>query len=186
MKFVFIHGAYGNPEENWFPQLKEGLEALGQDVFVPQFPTPENQNLESWFKVFENVYKNINKNEDACFIGHSLGPLFILHLIDKYNLKLDSAIFVSPFMKKLNNPQFDKINETFYKEDFNFEELKKLILKSYVLYSDNDPYVESSHSIGFARKLNSEVILIKDGGHFNSSSGYNKFPQVLDLCKEII
>ncbi|MDP3988435.1 MAG: hypothetical protein Q8P80_04820 [Candidatus Levybacteria bacterium] len=63
MTFVIFHGAYGNPEENWFPQLKEELEALGQKVVVPKFPTPQNQNLESWMKVFESTFDEL-KNEE--------------------------------------------------------------------------------------------------------------------------
>lgn len=37
---IIIHGAYGNPEENWFPWLKKELEKLDCRVFVPKFPTP--------------------------------------------------------------------------------------------------------------------------------------------------
>ncbi len=66
MKFVLIHGSFGDPEDNWFPQLKEKLEALGQEVIAPQFPVekwdditkngpevaPKNQSLDSWLAVF--------------------------------------------------------------------------------------------------------------------------------------
>ena len=38
MKFVIFHGAFGSPEGNWFPQLKEKLELFGQEVIAPQFP----------------------------------------------------------------------------------------------------------------------------------------------------
>jgi len=34
-----IHGAYGNPDENWIPWLKTELEKLGNRVFVPKFPS---------------------------------------------------------------------------------------------------------------------------------------------------
>jgi predicted alpha/beta hydrolase family esterase len=40
-----IHGSYGNPDENWFPWLKKELEQEGHKVFVPKFPTPEDQSL---------------------------------------------------------------------------------------------------------------------------------------------
>lgn len=41
MQFLIIHGSYGSPDGNWFPQLKENLEALGQTVFAPQFPVDD-------------------------------------------------------------------------------------------------------------------------------------------------
>ncbi len=183
MKFVIFHGAYGSPESNWFEELAERLEALGQKVIIPRFPTPKNQSLNSWLSVFKEIKKDFKKNESLCFIGHSLGPLFILHIVEKFNIQLDSAIFVSPFLTKLNNQQYDLINKTFYEEDFNFDRLKKLIPISYTLYSDNDPYVPSEYSIEFAGKLSSSLILVKGGGHMNSEAGLNKFPLVLELCK---
>jgi len=86
-----------------------------------------NQNLENWLKFFEKeVLPKIKKNEKLCFIGHSLGPLFILHIVEKFNLQLDSAIFVSPFLDKLNcDWQVNSVNSTFWKEDFDWENLKK-------------------------------------------------------------
>lgn len=196
MTFVVFHGAYGSPDSNWFPELKEKLEALGQKVVIPQFPvddwpettetnfikTAKKQNLSSWLKEFGKVQKQFG-NEKLCFIGHSLGPLFILHAVEKYKITLDSAIFVSPFLTKLNDWKFDIVNESFYKEDFDFEKLKKLIPVSYTLYSNNDPYVDSSHSIMFAKNLNSSLVVVKDAGHMNAEVNLNEFPLVLELCK---
>lgn len=189
MKFVIIHGAFGSQEGNWFPQLKEKLESLGQTVLLPQFPVDKwgesgNQSLSSWFNTFEKeILPNIKPKEKLCFVGHSLGPLFILHLVQKYNLKLDSAIFVSPFMDKLNRfPEIDLVNKSFYKTDFDFDKLKKLIPVSYVLHSDNDPYVAVQHSMLFAKALESSIIFVKKAGHMNSEVNLNEFPLVFDLC----
>lgn len=196
MQFVLFHGSFGSPDGNWFPYLKRKLESLKQKVIALQFPvedweeinkkgpqyTPILQNLNSWFKTFAPLYQKIKK-KNLCFIGHSLGPLFILHLVDKYDLKLESAIFVSPFMRKLNIWQFDLVNKTFYKTDFNFRKLKKLIPFSYTLYSDNDPYVPKKESLLFARNLGSSSIEIKNGGHLNAEAGFFSFPLVFELCK---
>lgn len=199
MLYVIFHGSYGSADSHWFPDLKKNLELHGQQVYIPQFPVenwdevtkmgpnqiPVNQSLASWFKVFEEVKAKLSINDKWCFVGHSLGPLFILHLADKYNMMLDSAIFVAPFLRKLNKYwQIDKVNETFYKTNFNFNKLRRLIPLSYVIYSDNDPYVDREYSEEFARKLNSKTILISQGRHFNSEAGWIKFPLVLDLCKK--
>ena len=80
MKFVIIHGAYGNPSENWIPWLRESLEKLGE-VIVPEFPTPEGQSLENWRNVFDS------SDENTILIGHSLGPAFILDILERNKAK---------------------------------------------------------------------------------------------------
>ncbi len=197
MKFVIFHGSFGSPESNWIPYLKRQLESLHQEVIVPGFPvdnwdelttageqaTTKNQNLANWFKTFDQFYPRI-KNEKIVFVGHSLGPLFFLHLLDKQDLKVDSAIFVAPFLAKLHKLwQIDAANSTFYKDTFDFDKLKKLIPVSYVIYSDNDPYVDEKYSLEFAEKLNSKKILVKGAKHMNTETGLFEFPLVLDLCK---
>jgi predicted alpha/beta hydrolase family esterase len=161
--------------ENWDEVTKTGLK------FKPQ-----KQTLNKWINLFKSkVMPQIKKDEKLCFIGHSLGPVFILHLVDQIDLHLDSAIFISPFLGKLGNKKFwqiDVVNNTFYKTDFNFKRLQKLIPVSYVLYSDNDPYVHEKNSLQFAKALNSSQIYVKKAGHMNSEVNLNEFPLVFDLC----
>ena len=198
MKFVIFHGAFGSPEDNWLPQLKEKLEALGQQVLVPKFPVDnwetvtkagpnkpsKNQNLANWMKVFDEVCKSFKKGEKLCFVAHSLSPLFVLHLVDKYGLQLDSAIFVAPFLESLSGSwQIDHVNKSFYKTDFDFKKLRKFIPLSYTLYSDNDPYVDKKFSIDFANKMESSLIFVKRAGHMNLEVNLNEFPLVFELCK---
>lgn len=200
MKFVIFHGSFGSPDENWFPELKEKLELLGQVVIVPEFPIedkkeiekkgkdfkPQKQTLDNWTNVFKNqVLTKIKPNEKLCFVGHSLSPVFILHLVDKFNIQLDSAIFVAPFMEALKDElwQFNLVNSSFYESDFDFEKLKKLIPISYTLYSSNDPYVPENLSKDFAEKLNSSLIYVTRAGHMSSSVNLNEFPLVYELCK---
>ncbi len=200
MKFVLFHGAFGSPQDNWFPQLQEHLEELGQEVIAIQFPVedwekmtktgpkfvPRKQSLSNWLATFEKeILPEIKNRGDICFIGHSLAPLFILHTVDKFNIELDSTIFVSPFLTTLKKAtwQFNTVNRSFYKTDFDFAKLRKLIPVSYVLYSDNDPYVEKYHSIGFGKRLGSSHLLVRRAGHMNTEVNLNEFPLVLELCK---
>ena len=172
--FVIFHGAFGDSGENWFPYLKENLEGMGQKVLIPQFPVeswaemtkmgPEKsfhkQNLASWFETFEKYIDGF-KADKVCFVGHSLGCLFILHAVRKYNLRVDSAIFVSPFLTKLHKSwQIDIVNRTFYKKDFDRGKLRDLIGISWVIYSDNDPYVDKNQPEIFAKNLNSIQIIL--------------------------
>jgi len=198
MKFVIFHGAFGSSDGNWFPELKVRLEELGQEVLVPQFPVDKwndittmnetkyisKQSLSAWHEVFKaQVLPFIGKNEKVIFVGHSLGAVYILHAVEEFKLQLDSAIFVSAFLDKLGKDwQIDKVNESFYKTDFDFEDLKKRIPTSYVLYSDNDPYVDKQHAQLFSRALESSIIFVKRAGHMNMEVNVNELPLVFELC----
>jgi predicted alpha/beta hydrolase family esterase len=201
MQFIIIHGSFSSPDANWFPQLKEDLELLGQTVFAPQFPvddydsilkqgknaTLKNQNLSNWLTEFSKLIPSLDPTQKIVLVAHSLGPVFSLHAIDKFNLNLDCAIFVSPFMSDPNIPdEFWPIrlaNTSFYKTDFKFNLLKQRIPLSYVLYSNTDPYVDKQYPLDFAHKLGSSLIPVIKAGHMNSEVNLNEFPLVLELCK---
>ena len=94
MKNAFIfHGTGGHAGENWFPWLKSELEKIGYEVFIPQFPTPENQTLEMWMEAFGNYEKELNS--DTLLIGHSLGGAFLLRLLEKSIPRAKAAFFIS-------------------------------------------------------------------------------------------
>jgi predicted alpha/beta hydrolase family esterase len=197
MKFVYFHGAFGSPAENWFPHLKQALQMKNQNVIAPQFPVDNwdemvkngpniplsNQNLSNWLKTFDEFYtQNILSTDELCFIGHSLGPVFILHIVCKYQIRLKSAIFVCPFLGPLDMWEFNHANGSFYKNDFDWGELKHLIPKSYVILSDNDPYVKNEYSLEFAGKLGSQVTVLHNAGHISESSGYLILPEAERIC----
>ncbi len=198
MKFVFFHGSFGGPDYIWWPYLKRELEKLNQSVIAPQYPVDfwkqaqnvtdinqlKQQTLEHWTTKYIQIKKDLNPSDKLCFVGHSLGPLFILHMLEKFPMQLDSAIFIAPFFSKLNKSKLiDHVNSTFYRTEFDFDKLHKLIPKSYVLYSDDDPYVNNEFSIDFAKKLNSDIIPIHNLSHMDSTIKLIKFPLLLELCK---
>lgn len=199
MKFVIFHGSFIAPP--WISYIKSHLEELDQEVIIPTFPLDpweritklgpnhpsEIQNLQNWTNTFEEeVLPKLKNGEPICFIGHSLAPVFILHMVDKYNIQLASAIFVAPFLEHLDRDwQIDVVNKSFYKTDFDFEKLQQLISTSYAIFSENDPYMPKEKSIDFAKKMQSKKIIISDGGHFNEDAGYTSFPQLLEICKEL-
>jgi uncharacterized protein len=178
MDAFIIHGTFGHPGENWFPWLKEELEKLGYNVHVPTFPTPENQSLESWREVFSE-YKVSN---DTILIGHSLGPAFILDILEKH--KARAAFFVAGFTGLLDIKEVDSINKTIVDRNFDWETIKSNCKKFFVINSDNDPYVPIKKAKELASNLGTEPILVRDAGHFNEKAGYTSFPKLLEMIKE--
>jgi len=200
MKYLIMHGSYGSPGENWFPWLEKELKSKGEEVVLEQFPVDDwneiekigkenidtyiaEESLNSWDKFFsENILPQI-KDQDVVFIGHSIAPVFILHMLAKYDIKIKTAIFVSPFFNIPDAPnvwQFYPVNKTFYSYNFDFEKIKAKIGKSFVVYGDNDPYVPATEPPLFAKSLGSEVHVIPGGRHCGSN--FKEFPLVFDLA----
>lgn len=178
--FIF-HGVGGYPEENWFPWLKKKLENLGHTVFVPQFPTPENQTLENWLKVLEQYKTYLDK--DCVLIGHSLGVPFALNVIERYSV--NAAFFVAGFVGKADN-EFDEGMKTFAQREFDWVKLKNNCNNFYIYHSDNDPYLSLEKAERVAHNLEVEIRLVKGAGHFNKSAGYTTFELLLEDVKKIL
>jgi predicted alpha/beta hydrolase family esterase len=203
MQFVIFHGSFSesHPQAIWFPQLRKKLETQGHQVIVPAFPTDNweeitnkgvkntltKQSFQSWIATFKTILPLLG-SQPMSFIGHSLGSLFILHVVEKFQLTLTNAVFVAPFLERLNGAwQIDLVNSSFYKTSFNFLKLRKLIPKSSVLYSNNDPYVPTHSSIEFGKKLGSTVREIIGAGHFNSESTFDPIPVIYNIvCSKIL
>jgi uncharacterized protein len=181
-KALIIHGTKGNSKENWIPWLVEEFNYLNIKSVVPDFPTPENQNLENWLAVFEKTKTNLDEN--SIVIGHSLGVAFLLSVLERQEKTIAGAYFISGFTGVLQNPEFDNLNRTFVEKDFDWQKIKKQCSKFRIIHSDNDPYVPLVMAKELADNLKSELIVVPDAGHFNSDSGFQAFPLLLELIKK--
>lgn len=177
MNFIIIHGVYGNPEENWFPWLKKELEGQGYEVIVPKFPTPLDQSLESWLRVFSHYEEKIN--EETVLIGHSLGAAFILNYLERTNKKIKASILVAGYHKLIEN-QFKELNMTFVGKEFSWEKIRQSCGKFFVFAGDNDEYIPLDIANELSKNLNAELNIVHDGGHLNKKAGYEDFPLLLE------
>ena len=110
---LISHGVAGSPEENWLPWLAAELKALGHQVVVPRYPTPEGQSLTSWKGVLEQHFGSAGLDGQAALVGHSLGSVFHLRLLEQATKPVKASFFVSSFLRKLDIPEFDALNKTF-------------------------------------------------------------------------
>lgn len=183
MPSIFIiHGTKSTPQSNWFPWLKAELEKLGAKVFVPAFPTPKNQSLASWTAAFEKYLPGLDEN--SIVVGHSLGPAFLLSVIEKLDHPIKVAFFVAPFLQSIGIPEYDTLNRTFVTAKLDWEKIKHNCRRFCVLVSDNDPYVPQSLGRAVAQKLGVTPIIVPGGQHLNAEAGYTKFDFLLELIRE--
>ena len=180
--FIF-HGTGGSPEENWFPWLKQNLEPLGFKVHIPQFPTPENQTLETWRTVFRDYEQYVDEN--TIMIGHSLGGAFLLRVLESIRTQIATACIVAAPVGVLpiRNYEGDK---PFIGHPFDWSAIKKHARHFIVFHSDNDPFVSLGNGEKIAQKLGVDLNFISGAGHFNKAAGYTRFEELLTKIKDVL
>jgi len=180
--FIF-HGTGGYPEENWFPWLKQKLEPLGCKVIVPQFPTPENQTLENWFKVFSRYKKDFST--DTILVGHSLGGAFLLRVLERSSFKIKAAFIVAAPIGVLPIKNYEG-DSPFIGKPFDWERIRASCQKFFIFHSDNDPYVSLGNGRKLAENVGTKLIFVPNCGHFNKAAGFDMFDLLLEKIKTVI
>jgi hypothetical protein len=182
--FIF-HGTEGYPEENWFPWMKQELEQKGHKVFVPQFPSPPivPAKISEWFDVLKNYEQYIN--EDTLLVGHSLGGIFTLRVLEKLTHPVKAAFFVGTPVGVRPIANYDRDN-SFSGFTFDWDKIKNKAKHFVVFQSDDDPYVGLENGKELAKNLGVELSFVPNAGHFNKKAGYVKFEKLRDMVLEIL
>lgn len=182
--FIF-HGTEGHPKENWFPWLKQELEAKGCNVIVPQFPSPPviPAKISEWFDVLKEYDQYIDEN--TVFVGHSLGGIFTLRVLEKLGHPVKAAFFVGAPIGVKPILNYDR-DSSFSGFDFDWDNIKGKA-KNFVVYqSDDDPYVGLDNGKELAQHLGIELSFIPNAGHFNAKAGYTEFNDLRDKLLHIL
>ena len=179
MDVVILHGTYGSPDGNWFPWLKRQMENAGHAVWIPRFPTPENQSVESWCEVLRDAAPVFGGN--TILIGHSCGAAYMLTILGVLDAPVARSVFVSGFVGPLGNDEFDIPNRTFAERDFDWEKIKRNMGRATLFYGDNDPYVPRAAAERLGEGLGVPLTIVPNGGHLNAESGYTEFHEILEV-----
>jgi predicted alpha/beta hydrolase family esterase len=91
---IIIHGTMGSPDGNWFPWLKSQLEN-DYNVYVPKFPTPDNQSKDEWLRVLNDACPKFDK--DTILVGHSIGATLMMHVLEVMDKPVYKSIFFALF-----------------------------------------------------------------------------------------
>lgn len=180
--FIF-HGTGGYPEENWFPWMKEELTDRGFSVIIPQFPTPEGQSLESWNNVFDKYRPQLD--ERTIMIGHSLGGLYLLRVLESLEHPVKAAFFVSAPVG-VKPIKFYEGDEKFSGFSFDWEKIQAGAKHFGVFHSDNDPYVSLGNGRELAKNLGVDLSFVPNAGHFNAVAGYTEFPKLFEEVDKVL
>lgn len=178
--FFLIHGTGGSPGEAWFPWLKKELERLGHTVYAPDFPTPEGQQLENWLSVFKPFEVFID--QDTVFVARSLGPAFVLRILERINIEVKAAFLVAGFCSDIGLEEFRPLIGSFIDEPFDWPKIRKSCSRFFLYNSDNDRYVPMENGRELAANLHAQMAVIEGADHF----AFRRFPRILaDIRKSV-
>jgi predicted alpha/beta hydrolase family esterase len=181
-RVVLVHGWDGSPKKGWFPWLKKELELKSFKVLAPQLPEPDKPRIYNWIPKLIETVGIVDK--DTYFVGHSMGCQAIARFIVQLpeNSKVGGIVFVAGFFKHLTGLEDDaevqKTDKHWLKSPINLSKVKKHILKSIAIFSDNDPWVPLDNQDDYRNKLGSKILIVKNMEHIGDS--YKKVPVILE------
>ena len=179
-RVIVLHGAHGGPDTNWFPWLHAALNARGIEVLRPGFPTPQGQSLEAWLNTYDRAVESLPP-APTILVGHSLGAAFALRLVERAVQPFHGLFLAAGFTGALGLPDYDAINQSFFDEPFDWAGIRERKGRACRCWAgDNDPYVPLSRSQDVADRLEAPLEIVPGGGHINSETGFDAFPQLRD------
>lgn len=175
-----FHGTSGSPNHFWHPYVKNQLEKLGYEVWVPQLPDPDNPNINNWLPF---VLNNKQFDEQSVLIGHSAGCPLVLSILEKIEVKIKLAIMVAAFYKPL-----DKLNkELILQSEYDWKKIKAHCSHSVIINSDNDPWgCDDKMGRDLFEKMGEDLIIRHSEGHMGSekfNQPYREFPLLVNLVR---
>ena len=179
--YLIIHGSFGTPYSNWFPWLHKHLKQSNEKVIVPYFPYGKDfQTFENWASLLDNYRKLRIINSNTIVIAHSIGCAFIAKYLLDRGMIFSKLILIAPFNNYSvdNGGEYDYVNKSFFTDNLGL--VKDYVGEIICLYSDNDPYVKFEACKKFAIDIQAKDIIISNGGHLNSESGYDSFEELLE------
>ncbi|MFZ2521985.1 MAG: alpha/beta hydrolase [Minisyncoccia bacterium] len=184
-KVYLIHRWDWGPNDDWRPWLKNELEKIGFSVFSPQMPDPNVPVIGKWVKHIEGMVENLD--EETYLIGHSIGCQTILRYLQSVDVPVGGAVFVSGWFNlyNLEDEETKEIAKPWIETPINLEKIKRVLPKSTLIISNNDPYDCLEENIKKFTELGSKIKILDGAGHITEEDGFSELPEALEAILEI-
>ncbi|MDP6571738.1 MAG: leucine--tRNA ligase [Patescibacteria group bacterium] len=154
VNFVLLHGYTGSPNGVFHPWLKQELEKQGYKVQVPKLPNSDNPVV---MDQVEYVLKNVQFDENTILLGHSLGSVVALKVVEALNHPIKKLVLGAGFMEAKFNDKERPFKKTFDWK-FNFKKIKNNIQSYVYLRAENDSAVPTNQAAKLKQELGGSII----------------------------
>ncbi|MFH1291736.1 MAG: leucine--tRNA ligase [bacterium] len=162
--YVLLHGFTGRSDKNFFPKIVKKLEVQGHTVYCPDLPNTDEPQVDEQVKC---VMDNCKFDENTILLGHSLGGVVAMKLLEKLNIKLNKVILLDSFIQ----PEFnDKKRPGVVKScdwKFDFEKIKTKTEEIIILADNTFVTIPKNQSSEMTNLLSANLQLVKPNSrHF--------------------
>ena len=142
--FVILHGYTGSNQTNFIPWLKAELEQRGARVQAPQLPNTDNPTE---VEQVQYVLDHVQFDENTVLIGHSLGGLVAMRVLEKLPHKIHHLMLVAPAVLRQFYQGSDDIDTKtgerkrfidHFSYDFDFDKISSQAVHKTILQDNND------------------------------------------------
>ncbi len=173
--FVVLHGFTSSPDKGFKPWLKKELEKRGHGVSVPKLPGADNPDV---YKQAEYVLKNCSFDRNTVLVGHSLGSVVALKVLEKLEKPIKRLVLAAGFSEPGFKDQKRPFEETFDWK-FDFEKIRNNAGEIIILRAKNDSAVPSERADKLKEQIGGTIVDFKaEDDHICG----NEEPVVLEHC----
>ena len=134
--------------------------------------------LDEWREHMKKYEDSID--EETVLVGHSLGGMFILRLLQQKQKPIKATFLVATVTGPADGLALAPRMTTFTTPPLNLDVIKKNGGRIHLLHADDDPYIVRANAEQLAKHLGATLKIINGGGHLNASAGYTTFPLLRD------
>ena len=149
-KVIFIPGnGGGSPKDNWFPSVKNTLEAAGITVIAEEFPDNDLARASIWVPFLINELK---ANENTVLVGHSSGAIAAMRVAEIQPIL--GSVLVGAYHTDLNM-ETEKLSG-YFDTPWNFEKIRQNQRWITLFASQDDKWIPITEARYLHEKLNCE------------------------------
>jgi predicted alpha/beta hydrolase family esterase len=182
---ILVHRWSGGANDDWRPWLKRELEALGVEVHNPEMPDAEEPVIEKWVGKLRELVPA--PDAETYFVGHSIGNQAILRYLETAAAPVGGAVFVAGWfdLENLKDEETREVARPWIETPIDFERVKRILPRSTLIISDNDPYGAYDANVAGFSRLGTKTAMVHGAGHFTEGGGFTELPEALRELKLI-
>jgi hypothetical protein len=170
---IILHGTGCTPKSYWMGGIASYLKKNGYKVYAPQLPDADKPDLKKWLP---KVLDEAQFTKETLIIGHSAGGPLTLSILENIKTKIDKAILVAGFGRKLRG---DKKLQPIQQKKYNWKKIKNNVKDIIFINSNDDPWtIDHDEGLYLFNKLGGTLIIREGEGHMGSDTfkqPYKKF-----------